>query len=404
MKRRLATCAVMFGMGLGVPAPAASQISFAIDDGTRPRLICTAFNHDTLTKYSTGEVANNPKAQKRFQYYLDKRQEETGEKLSKDCVSFTGLHPDYRRELAPGNSFTNLNKRTVNVVQFPGLPSDWHERPVPGEDGEKKADKAGLKSLALLYGTGEAGSPGYAFAAIDLNYRFIACMGEVHVAYSLDPDTIKVGDTYVTTEGSAIPTEGAEPPKPESVRFSAVVKPVLSSKHLQHIDLRERYALIGDHFAGPALGYGCFSGQTKKVGMVADIVRGKHEPDMLDAILNESLTLDEGRIGGTRILRNASLERSKAQREREAAQAAREAEWQKLKADYEEKLAAANKAQEKYQRELEAQKESEAQARTLLAEHEAKARAHAEAEAEFKRKTEEYEAQLQAWKAQTGNE
>lgn len=293
----------------GLAGAADAQLGIYLDDGKGPFILCSMFDGDTLTKYSTGEVRNNPKAAKRFYYHFDKYKAESGVKQNGSCMTYKALEANYRRSLVPGNSVKNYYGKTVNIVGFAWLPADWATTPVPGEDDdEAKSEPAGLKILTLRYGSGGKGRPGYAHAEIDLNYRFIACMGEVHVAYSLDPKSVRPDSRYMSRDDTMVDAAGTPPPEVSSVGFTATVGANLGSPHVSELASSSRVWMIGEGNAGPALGYGCFSGQTEKLGTVADIVRGKHDVKKVEAILNDALSLGNGLITDPSTLTNAALE------------------------------------------------------------------------------------------------
>lgn len=73
-------------------------------------------------------------------------------------------------------------------------------------------------------------------AGHEVTYRFIVCEGEIHMAYSVGP-----GDGAITLVGDIRTHNGV-------------------------------VATLNDRFAGPALGFGCYTGQTLKIGSVRSLV------------------------------------------------------------------------------------------------------------------------------------
>lgn len=343
---------VLSALGMALIAlasvPGQAQISFRSADDMEgdPYVACQAWFGMEGTIYAAEDAPNDPKVSSRFRYYAEKFAREQGhDRVNTDCISFTRKAPSWAQSHTPGHSYYNsLWKKQVTVVRFPGLPEGWSKTPVPGEEVERKEEEkdpepGDLQTITYLYPKGTPSDPGYEFASIDVKYRFIACMGEVHAAYSLDPESVRTSDYYVSRNGS-VPVGDVAPPKPTTIEMTAVAKPRLNSKHLGSIVLQDRYGRVSDGFAAPALGYGCFTGQSQKVGMVAEIVRGKHEPRALDAILNDALVLDYQFIGMAHLknpLRNGSLDDAmtdlqKAEEERLALERA-EAEAARLAAE-----------------------------------------------------------------------
>jgi hypothetical protein len=108
---------------------------------------------------------------------------------------------------------------------------------------------------------------GYGSASIGLVYRFIRCMDEIHVAYSLDPKTLKTGDTYyLRVNGRKELVRGAPPATPPTsipINFDVRWNGIITVK------------TVRDDIAGQALGMGCFTGQTRELGKVKDLVGPK---------------------------------------------------------------------------------------------------------------------------------
>lgn len=273
-------------------------------------------------------------------------------------------------------------------------------KPRKSNEVATQADASGLKALTLRYGGGGGGHPGYRSATIDLNYRFIACMGEVHVAYSLDRDSLNADGSYVLMDGATIPAGDAGPKPPSSVGFTAAVGTVLGSEHVGKITRLGRIALIGDVSAGPALGYGCFSGQTQKIGRVSELVRGKHDSKDLDAILNNALELSEGYVTKPETLRDTSIERGSVQAARDEARAARDTEYQakvreyeRLQAERQQKIAEIEAAKKQM---AEQQAAQAARAQAVQEQYQQEMAAHQTQVDAANRARAEYEAQLSA--------
>lgn len=211
--------------------------------------------------------------------------------------------------------------------------TQWRYVRVPWTPEKRDVKPTALKTLTITYEPGQSLDPGYAHATIALNYRFIACMGEVHVAYSLDRDSLETDESYVLKDGARVPaSEPAE--APSAIGFTAKVEGVRRSEYFRDVIL-PRGTTVRDRNAGPALGFGCFSGQTQKIGNVSEVIAGKHDSKELDAILNDALHLFEGRLLEPRTFRNAAIENGSAKAARDEAREAREAEYQAKVREYE---------------------------------------------------------------------
>ncbi|HEX6861152.1 MAG TPA: hypothetical protein VF138_13250 [Caulobacteraceae bacterium] len=176
-----------------------------------------------------------------------------------------------------------------------------------------------------------ASSDGYVNATVNVTYSFIACSGEVHIAYSLNEGSVSAGSSY-RLDGKTYSASGA-PPRPSSIRFAGTVyrgpSPVGS---------------FADGLAGKALGMGCFSGQTQKIANLSDVLGPKPTAAQVTAYLN-SLSLQ---VQFAEVLRNASIESSiRAEQRKAEAEAARQAAEQAKaeKAKVDAVQAAAAKAQ-----------------------------------------------------------
>lgn len=168
----------------------------------------------------------------------------------------------------------------------------------PSDGRDPQAEKGKLKStivqfLSMPYP--KAGD-GYVGASVEVRYQFLNCMGEIHVAYGLDNKTLKVGPYYYY-KGRSIPTDGLGKPTLTAIGVSAVVKR----------NLRPEWINTFEDSVGPALGYGCFTGQTQKVGTVAKLVGPNATREAVQALLDE-LVLTNTFMKPARFLRNASLE------------------------------------------------------------------------------------------------
>jgi hypothetical protein len=108
---------------------------------------------------------------------------------------------------------------------------------------------------------------GYRSASIKLNYRFLLCANEIQVAYALDRKSLEHSQDYVDKFVGINPnyiTPPSEPPVPMTVPLELKVY----IKKTVWADV----AMLRDGTAGEALGMGCFTGQTSKIGFVAKLI------------------------------------------------------------------------------------------------------------------------------------
>jgi hypothetical protein len=262
-----------------------------------------------------------------------------------------------------------------------------------------KPEPGNLRTITFRFAKGNANEPGYDFASVDVRYRFIACMGEVHVAYALDPKSVRTSDMYHSRNG-LVPVGEAKPPEPTTIEMVAYVYPNPGSRQLGPVVYKDLYGKVADKFTAPALGYGCFTGQTQKIGKVAEIVQGKPEPAKLDAILNDALVLGAVIKGFPSLktpLRNAALDSAKTSTqmvdEKRAADeaAGTKAANQAVKDRVAGQLARAAAEKKAYEGQV-------ADYRRAQAEHAAQlAKANA-AQAEYERQRAAYEAELKSGK------
>lgn len=165
---------------------------------------------------------------------------------------------------------------------------------------EKKIDGE-IKQVFVRYFASNDHENGYRDAEIKLNYRFISCMGELHVAYSLDSGSVTASKVYYRNR-KAIDASSAPLPVPPSIGFNAKVReggPLGQA--------RGEIAAVGDAFAGPALGYGCFTGQSQKVGQINKWLGARPAEDKIQTFLN-NLYLDDAFVVPVEPLRNFALE------------------------------------------------------------------------------------------------
>lgn len=210
--------------------------------------------------------------------------------------------------------------------------------------------EAPVRSTVVSYANGGGDQNGYSRASVGLNYKFIRCDNEIHLAYSLDNKSVRVSDTYSYNGKEIMAAQPA--PTPPTIALSGSVTDGRSTTTI---------AQISDGLAAPALGYGCFSGQTKRVGPVP-----AGSPAQVDAYVS-NLTFSPSDM--PQVLRNGAIENTQATAER--------AEQQRLAAEKEKaEQTAARKDAEAQKRTVEAERKKAA---ALVDSNKAKAAAAREA-------------------------
>lgn len=234
---------------------------------------------------------------------------------------------------------------------------------------------------------------GYQSAQIDLDYAFLQCAGEIQIAYSIDRKSFQASRNYfVPARGmrEALSTEVDPPAAPSSLRLTGTVT--------DNAYPRRAIGSIDDHFAGEALGMGCFDGQTRKLGTVAGLVGPGATPDKVKAFL-ASLSFEVPMYVGPPLTRAGMVGRQS-----EADRIAKEEEARRLAAEARAKDAAqvdalnatALKAVQDKGREIDAKM---AAGRKAQADYEASMVRHRQELAEVERKRQLYEAQMALYRA-----
>jgi hypothetical protein len=120
---------------------------------------------------------------------------------------------------------------------------------------------------------------GYQGTTFDVEYQLIACMGELHLAYSVVPNSVHSKRRVYFLEGSWHDTSTPAPTNVESVHLKGTVYiPPFTN---------EPIGTFSDPAAGEALGFGCFTGQTKKVAKLKDHVGPNPNPEQVKTFINK---------------------------------------------------------------------------------------------------------------------
>lgn len=199
------------------------------------------------------------------------------------------------------------------------------------------AQASAIRTVSVPFSGASATMDGYTQASMQVSYAFIACHGEIHIAYSLQEGSLVTGNQYALG-GMVYPTIGP-PPQPSSIEFAGTVY--------------RGPSIVGsfaDGLTGRALGMGCFSGQIQKITNVRDVLGPGATQGQIDAYL-DSLSLqvrpgrelrsssEESRIRGELRRMEAAAAEAERHREQETIRAA-EAE----RADQAQRMADAQSA------------------------------------------------------------
>lgn len=126
--------------------------------------------------------------------------------------------------------------------------------------------RAGIKTYNLHYEDGEQAGHGYRTASIKLNYRFLLCADEIQIAYGIDRNSLAHDDRYVVKmiagRNFEYATPTSQPVVPQAVPINLRVV----------TSFNKTVAPLRDANAGVSLGMGCFTGQTKRVGMLTALL------------------------------------------------------------------------------------------------------------------------------------
>lgn len=146
---------------------------------------------------------------------------------------------------------------------------------------------------------------GYTGGSVALQYAFLNCFGELHIAYGMVSGSAQSSGVYLMG-GKTYEARGGAP-QPSSIRLSGTAK-------------RQGSEIIGpvaDNAAGPALGLGCYTGQLIQLGVMTQWLGPKPTPQQITNFLN-TLTLDVGPAGPVRDVALEARLRSEDRRKQEA--------------------------------------------------------------------------------------
>ena len=252
---------------------------------------------------------------------------------------------------------------------------------------------------------------GYEAASIGVSYQFLSCAGDIVMAYAIDPKSVQVGPNYSRRDFKTVSTAGAAVPEPSAITLRGTIRFDLSKDPNNAAGRRFNSQKFYDEFAGDALGFGCFTGQTRSIGKIADLVGPKPAKGEVLAFLAglrfSNLTADNGPLQNAALDSGAredvakNLAREKAEAERVAKELAeaenlkrQQAETERARAALAARSEAIRKARAeelaKYERELAASRAAEQKYARDLKAFEAESRRVAAARAEYERKMEEY--------------
>ncbi|MDO8801400.1 hypothetical protein [Phenylobacterium sp.] len=162
------------------------------------------------------------------------------------------------------------------------------------------------------------GGDGYTGGSVALQYAFLNCFGELHIAYGLVAGSAQASDVYLMG-GKTYEARGGTP-QPSSIKLSGTAKRLGS----------EVIGPVADNAAGPALGLGCYTGQLIQLGVLTHWLGPKPTPQQVTNFLN-TLTLDVAPGGPVRDFALEARLRSE-DRGRQAAEAKRLADAKQAQA------------------------------------------------------------------------
>jgi hypothetical protein len=134
--------------------------------------------------------------------------------------------------------------------------------------------KPGIKRAKVNFRPPRQGESGYAGATFNVDYVLIPCFGELHLAYSVVPNSVRGGTGYWL--GDRVYDVEPPPAAVTSVKLTGTVTigPVQIGR-------------FGDGFAAQSLGFGCFSGQTKKVALLKDHLPPNASKEQVQAFIDK---------------------------------------------------------------------------------------------------------------------
>ncbi|MFZ3007488.1 MAG: hypothetical protein WA047_15080, partial [Phenylobacterium sp.] len=118
------------------------------------------------------------------------------------------------------------------------------------------------------------GGDGYTGGSVALQYAFLNCFGELHIAYGLVAGSAQASGVYLMG-GKTYEARGGTP-QPSSIKLSATAKRLGS----------EVIGPVADNAAGPALGLGCYTGQLIQLGVLTQWLGPKPTPQQVTNFLN----------------------------------------------------------------------------------------------------------------------
>ena len=349
--------------------------------------------------------------QKLWSAWVQERFGENGY-VSATCSDRSGWIPRTRWDETPFGSEASVEEYIEASRAYNG----WSYRKISwSPDDAADSSYSGRKTKTVLFRPAHDNERGYRGVTFDVEYQFIVCGGELHIAYSVVEDSVRRAHNNV---GSDLYSLGGHlykvsPPPPTILNLPLKGRVFYSFLHASTI------GTFADDHAGRALGFGCFSGQSQKIADVKDLrdenggtPSKEYLPKVLDLldvsfettqVLTSAEAEDEIRAGLSKQAAGKSgEERPQADQGpseaelRAQRQAQEEAEFQAKQKAYEEGMAEHQAAVEQYQKalaDMEAQKAANAAAAKAQQEEFARKQAAYEAEvARAKQAQDEYEA------------
>lgn len=254
-------------------------------------------------------------------------------------------------------------------------------------------NSAERQKIRVLFKTPRASFPnekGFTLAEAEVEYAFIPCAGELHIAYSVVPGSVRLRSNLYQFRGKRHDVD-VKPPQLSAVSIHFKVSSGVTD-----------YIEFDDAYAAEALGFGCFSGQTRKVGLLSKIIGPKATQQQIDewanqvtvdARANEALTSADAESQIAADIRQARAEASKKEAAADDEQPAETAAAEKSASDerYEAAMRDYRRLEAERQRKI---AEIEAQKQAMAAQQAAQAARAQAVQEEFRRQVAEHQAQV----------
>lgn len=236
--------------------------AYSVIDGKRNDFISEALNTTETYDFDT-----TTPLERRFRSYLVESNLSQGNEIHSVSCS-------RQIELDHAKTVYNEKKRSKYSV-YVEVKGFWRSNQAFSILNVGKSDKSGLKRVTINFVNTILDSKNrYEGSQIEVEYKFILCGRDIHIAYSLDPESFQSkGYRY---KGTIHKVEAR--PSLSSIWFGGLVKAQLPGSPS---------AFFSDKIAGRAISFDCFSGQSQKlVNANAWFPNNATQQDVEDAMEN----------------------------------------------------------------------------------------------------------------------